>query len=193
MSRLYSPGEVVVKGKRFVPFIPAEEIEQAVQSIGATLSQELDDQKNGLPSLFVCVLKGATLFCADLLRSLRGPIHLEFVLASSYRDGIVSSGSLTFTAPSGTEIKGRNVIVVEDIIDTGTTVTALRDYFAEHAAASVKVAALLYKPDANRNGERPEYFGFEIPNRFVIGYGLDYAEEGRNLAGIYVLDEREEM
>lgn len=102
---------------------------------------------------------------------------------------MVSSDSLTFTAEPGTEIAGRNVIVVEDIIDTGRTASVLRRYFHRKGAASVKVAALLYKPEAADSNEQPDYVGFEIPNRFVVGYGLDYGEEGRNLAGIYVLDE----
>ena len=191
MNPSYSPESLVVKGERFVPYISAEEIAKAVNVIGRELDQDLGDTQTETPLLLVCVLKGATLFFADLVRSLKRPVYMEFVRASSYGEGMVSSGSLTFTALSGTEIEGRNVILVEDIIDTGKTVSALRRYFIDKKAASVKVAALLYKPDMDNGSKKPEYVGFEIPNHFVIGYGLDYAEEGRNLGGIYVLEEKE--
>ena len=186
MSRFYSPEAIVLKGKRFVPLLSREEVERAVEEIASALERVFVNEEGSDPPLFVCVLKGGTLFFADLIRRLRFPVHLDFVRASSYGEEMVSSGSLTFTAEPGTEIRGRNVIIVEDIIDTGRTATALRRYFHRKGAASVQVAALLYKPEAGGEGEEPEYSGFRIPDRFVVGYGLDYGEEGRNLAGIYV-------
>lgn len=174
---------IVVNGNLFVPFISPEEIGEGV----ARVAESLHGRYKGTMPLVICVLKGATLFFADLLRSLDFPVTIDFVRASSYGDEMKSSGTLSFTAEPGTEITGRNVIVVEDIIDTGRTVAALRQYFVERHAASVEVAALLYKPEAHSAGEKPEHVAFEIPDRFVVGYGLDYAEQGRNLPGIYVL------
>lgn len=180
---------VIVNGRSFTPFIAPEEIAGGVERVAASLRARYADAE----PLMICVLKGATMFFADLLRSLDFPVQIDFVRASSYGDGMTSSGTLTFTAEPGTEIAGRNVIVVEDIIDTGRTVAALREYFAARHAASVEVAALLYKPEAHCAGETPEYVAFEIANRFVVGYGLDYAERGRNLPGIYVLAEEEQL
>ncbi|MCB0713642.1 MAG: hypoxanthine phosphoribosyltransferase [Ignavibacteriae bacterium] len=189
MSRFYSPEDILLKGKRFVLSFSLSEIENAVDRIASRLDRDFEPEEGEASPLLVCVLKGATPFFSDLIRRLCQPVQLDFVRASSYGGEMVSSGSLTFTAEPGTEIRGRNVIVVEDIIDTGRTASALRRYFHQKGAASVTVAALLYKPEAGDLSEKPDYVGFEIPDRFVVGYGLDYAEEGRNLAGIYVLDE----
>lgn len=189
LSDNYVPGgiaaKVVVNGRYFVPFMSPIEIAHGVEVVAAGLRSRYAESA----PLLVCVLKGATLFFADLLRALEFPVTIDFVQVSSYGGGMASSGTLTFTAEPGTEIAGRNVIVVEDIVDTGRTVAALREYFLERQAASVEVAALLYKPEAHCAGAKPEYVAFEIANRFVVGYGLDYAEQGRNLSGIYVLED----
>lgn len=103
---------------------------------------------------------------------------------------MTSGRSLTFTAHPGTEIRGRDVIVVEDIVDSGRTQTEIRAYLGQKGAASVEVASLLHKPTAGSTGTAPEYRGFEIEDRFVIGYGLDYAEQGRQYPAIYVLEDR---
>lgn len=179
---------VVLHDRLFVPYITPQEIARGVEEVAARIR----DRRSESAPLLICVLKGATLFFADLLRSLDFPVTIDFVRASSYGNGMVSGETLTFTAEPGTEIAGRNVIVVEDIIDTGRTVTALREYFAARHAQTVEVAALLYKPAAHHTGEKPEYVAFEIADRFVVGYGLDYAEQGRNLSGIYVLAEEGE-
>lgn len=178
---------IVLNDRRFVPFISQEEIAAGVESVAG----EIRSRHRESAPLLVCVLKGATLFFADLVRRLDFPVTIDFVRVSSYGDGMASSGKLTFTAEPGTELTGRNVIVVEDIIDTGRTVSSLRAYFKERGAACVEVATLLHKPEADCSNESPEYVAFEIPNRFVVGYGLDYAEHGRNLPGIYVLAEEE--
>lgn len=185
MSVLNSAEQIVVNERTFVPLISPEEIAGGVSDV----AERIDKQYHQQFPLCICVLKGATFFFVDLLRKLDFPVSVDFVRASSYGDEMTSSGTLSFTAEPGTEIKGRNVIVVEDIIDTGRTAAELRQYFKNRGAASVEVAALLYKPDADAVGQVPEYVGFEIPDRFVVGYGLDYAEQGRNLPGIYVLAE----
>lgn len=183
MSVLNPAEQIVVNGRAFVPFLAAEEIADAVGKVAA----QIDEQYRGNYPLCVCVMKGAMFFFTDLVRKLDFPVQVDFVRASSYGDAMTSSGTLSFTAEPGTEITGRNVIVVEDIIDTGRTARALREYFIGRGAETVEVASLLYKPEADTLGQTPEYVGFEIPDRFVVGYGLDYAEEGRNLPGIFVL------
>lgn len=159
-----------------------EEIAAGVRRVAAAIDRD------ELPRpLLLCVLKGAVPFCADLMRQVASPVTLDFVGVSSYGNTMTSGHSLTFTAHPGTELRGRNVIVVEDIVDSGRTLQALRRYLAERGAASVRVAALLHKPGERLEGPAPEYVGFDIEGGFVVGYGLDYAEEGRDLPGIFVL------
>lgn len=183
MSVLNPAEQIVVNGRAFIPFLAAGEVAEAVQRVAA----QIDERYRGKYPLCICVMKGAMFFFTDLVRMLDFPVQVDFVRASSYGAEMTSSGTLSFTAEPGTEITGRNVIVVEDIIDTGRTALALRNYFSERGAESVEVASLLYKPEADTLGQVPEYVGFEIADRFVVGYGLDYAEEGRNLPGIFVL------
>ena len=172
--------------------ITPEEIATQVRRIAGEIDRKSRERGEGRePLLLLCVLKGATIFCADLLRALEEPAFLDFLGVSSYGDRMTSGGSLTFTAHPGTEIRGRDVIVVEDIVDSGRTQRGIRDYLQQKGAASVEVASLLYKPTAAEKGESPsgipEYQGFEIDDRFVVGYGLDYAERGRRFPAIYVL------
>jgi hypoxanthine phosphoribosyltransferase len=180
------PAPVTVGDLRFVPMIDAGRIEWEVTRLGASLTERYADRR----PLVVCVLNGAAVFHADLIRRMPIPLEVDYVRVSSYEGGLVSSGAINFTAGAGTLLDGRNVILVEDIVDTGRTALALRRYFRENGAASVEVAALLYKREADLIGAEPEYVAFEIPNRFVVGYGLDYMQQGRNLPAIYVLDDR---
>ena len=175
-----------VHRKEFEPLLSAREIAREVERIAGEIERDLPPEGTP-PPLFLCVLKGSLVFCADLMRRMRRPITLDVVGISSYGDRMTSGESLTFTAHPGTEIHGRNVIVVEDIVDSGQTVAALRRYLAEAGAASVRVASLLHKPTERNRGTAPEYVGFDIEDRFVIGYGLDYGEEGRELPDIWVL------
>lgn len=177
---------VRVRQKEFELLLPAAEIAREVARIAGEIERDLPPEGTP-PPLLLCVLKGSLLFCADLMRQMNRPVTLDFVGISSYGDRMTSGDSLTFTAHPGTEIRGRNVIVVEDIVDSGQTVAALRRYLAEAGAASVRIASLLHKPTERNRGTAPEYVGFDIEDRFVIGYGLDYGEEGRELPDIYVL------
>jgi hypoxanthine phosphoribosyltransferase len=139
--------------------------------------------------LMVCVLNGAAIFHADLIRMMPIPLEVDYIRVASYHGTMASSGTIIFTAECSTRIEGRRVIIVEDIVDTGRTVQRLREYFIERGAASVAAAALLYKREADIMGREPEFLAFAIPNRFVVGFGLDYGGEGRNLPAIYMLED----
>jgi len=178
---------VNVGGQWFRLMISNQELCQQIGRIAAQLTEDYC-QKN---PLVVCVLNGAAIFHADLIRGMPIPLSVDYIRVSSYGQGMRSSGALTFTAYPSTEIHGRNVIVVEDIVDSGLTSARIREYLTEQGAASVAVAALLFKPEAFRGNIPPEFVGIEIPDSFVVGFGLDFAQQGRNLPAIYALDDKE--
>jgi hypoxanthine phosphoribosyltransferase len=180
-----SAPSVVIGDLRFVPMIEPGELREGVARVAAELAARWAGE---LP-LMVCVLNGAAIFHADLVRMMPFPLEVDYLRVSSYQGGIASSGTIIFTANLSTQVTGRNVIVVEDIVDTGRTAEWLRRYLLENGAGTVEVAALLYKREADRVGRRPEYVAFEIPDRFVVGYGLDYMQQGRNLSALHVLED----
>jgi hypoxanthine phosphoribosyltransferase len=137
----------------------------------------------------VCVLKGAFVFFSDLVRHLDLPVTLDFIVASSYHKATRSSGEVRLTKDLDTGIEGRHVMIVEDIVDTGLTLTYLQDILRARGPRSIKTACLLSKPSRREVDVPVDYIGFTIEDRFVIGYGLDYAERYRNLPYIGVLDE----
>lgn len=175
---------IVIGDLRFVPMISAERIAEAVADIAARITERHRDRD----PLVVCVLSGAAPLHADLLRLLSFPLEADYLRVESYHGGLDSSGAINFTAEPGTFPAGRNVILVDDIVDTGRTVARLREYYTSRGASIVEVATLLYKREADVIGHTPEYVGIEIENRFVVGYGLDYQGRGRNLPAIYGLE-----
>jgi hypoxanthine phosphoribosyltransferase len=179
------PGRVVIDGLRFREMIPGEQIASEI----AAMADELVRRHALSNPILLCILNGAAFFHADLVRRMPIPLEVDYLRVASYHGETRSSGRVIFTAEPGTQMAGRNVILVEDIVDSGGTVEFLREYLLQQGAASVDVATLLYKPEAHRIGPRPAFVGFEIPDRFVIGFGLDYRQQGRNLPSIYVLDE----
>lgn len=176
---------VVVGGLRFVPMIEPEVLQERIAHLAAEITRRYADSR----PVMVCVLNGAAMFHADLVRMMPVPLELDYIRASSYAGGMESSGTIIFTAECSTQVAGRHVIICDDIVDTGRTARRLKSYFREQGAASVAVATLLYKREADLVGDEPEFFAFEIPNRFVVGFGLDYRQEGRNLPAVYVLDD----
>ncbi|HVZ38568.1 MAG TPA: hypoxanthine phosphoribosyltransferase [Candidatus Kapabacteria bacterium] len=185
MSASAEPREgLMIGGHRFVPMIDAAAIAAAVRRIGS----EIRALFRNTDPLVVCVLNGAALFHADLIRAIGGELEVDYLRVGSYDGGMASTGRINFTAAPGTSPRDRNVILVEDIVDTGRTADHLRRYYQQEGAASVAVAALLYKREADLLGHPPEFLGFEIPDRFVVGYGLDYRQQGRNLPAVYVLE-----
>lgn len=177
--------EVVrVNDRFFKKYISAEQIAVAIGEIAEKINRDFANDS----IMLLVVLKGSMIFAADLVRKITIPCSIETVRARSYGHGMETSGKveLDFTA---IDFKNKNIIIVEDIVDSGLTLTALIEWLLKENPASVHVAALLSKPEARRTDVEVKYCGIEIPPRFVVGYGLDYAEYGRNLPEIYVLSD----
>ena len=153
------------------------------------LGDEISSDYEGRELLLVGVLKGAVFFMADLMRRLRVPCEIDFMAISSYGAGTDSSGVVRILKDLDINIEGRHVLVVEDIIDSGLTLSYLIRNLESREPASLEICALLTKPDRREIEVPVRYVGFEIPNRFVVGYGLDFAERYRNLPFVGVLDE----
>ena len=177
--------EVIIRNKRFKQIISEMQLDQRIQALAHQINQDYEDKS----PLVVGVLNGAVIFVADLVRYLVVGPELGFFKVSSYGEDMFSSGVGQLELGKNLPVEGRHVILVEDIIDTGETSQFLREYVRNQGAASVCMISLLYKPDSFLCGKKPEYIGFEIPSTFVIGYGMDFAQEGRELRGIYQLNE----
>ncbi len=153
----------------------------------AELARLLDEEYAGKNPLMICVLKGALMFMADLTRAMKIPLELDFMAVSSYGVSTRSSGVVRILKDLETGIEGRHVVIVEDIIDTGLTLKYLVQNLQSRRPASLKICTLLDKPSRRQADLQLDYCCFEIPDKFVVGYGLDYAEEYRNLPFIGVL------
>lgn len=174
---------VQLNDKKFSTYIHAAEIESAVLTIARKINADME----GKNPLFVCVLNGVFLFAADLLRKIDTSCEISFVKVSSY-EGTASSGVVTTRIGLNEEIKGRTIVLVEDIIDSGNTIEKLLEILKQQQPAEIKIATLLYKPAAFKKNFKIDYIGMEIPNDFVVGYGLDYNGLGRNLPEIYKIN-----
>ena len=153
----------------------------------AELSREIEKDYAGERLLLVGVLKGAVMVMADLARELKLPINMDWMAVSSYGSGTQSSGVVRILKDLDSDLTGRDVLIVEDIIDSGLTLSWLRENLSSRGAKSVQICALLRKPEAAKVDVDVKYVGFEIPNHFVVGYGLDYAERYRNLRAVGIL------
>jgi len=163
--------------------IDAARLQARVSELGRTLGEDLAGKR----PIFVCVLKGSLPFFSDLALATPLPVQFDYVAVSSY-EGTESSGVVTFRADLSLDIAGRDVVVVEDIVDTGRTMRALLDNFAARGPASLRVVTLLDKPSRREVDVQVDYCGFEIPDAFVVGYGLDYGQYFRNLPYVAVLE-----
>ncbi len=161
----------------------AEQIHEKVLELAA----DLEADYAGRDLLMVGVLKGAAPFMIDLAKAMHRHVELDWMAVSSYGSGTKSSGVVRILKDLDTDITGRHVVIAEDIIDSGLTLSWLRENLESRGAASVEICALLRKPEALKVEVPARYLGWDIPNRFVVGYGLDYAERYRNLSGIAVL------
>jgi len=161
--------------------------EDALQRRIAELGAQITEDYRGRDLLLVCVLKGAVFFLSDLMRRIDLPVEVDFMAISSYGAGVDSSGVVRILKDLDVPIEDRNVLIVEDIVDSGLTLSYLLRALASRGPASLEVCALLTKPERRENEVECRYIGFEIPNRFVIGYGLDFAERYRNLPYIGVV------
>lgn len=175
--------DLVYKGMTFEPYITRDEIRQQVERVAAEIKRDCQTSN----PLFVCVLNGAFIFAADLFRACDIPeAEITFIRFKSY-EGTSSTGQVKQIMGLTEDIAGREIIIVEDIVDTGLTAVQMRKMLAEHNPISVKMASLLFKPDSLKQGSAPEYVGFNIPSKFILGYGLDLDGLARNLSDIYVL------
>jgi hypoxanthine phosphoribosyltransferase len=173
-----------VIGERTV-FLSSEQIRERVTQLGDEISR---DYPNG-PLYLIAILKGSFMFLADLARAISTPCRVEFMGISSYGKGKKSSGEVKVTKDLDVSIEGFDVLVVEDIIDSGITLTYLLNVLEQRKPKSLGIVAMLDKPERRQRPVQPKYVGFHIPDEFVVGYGLDFAEDYRNLKDVCVLQD----
>ena len=163
--------------------LSAEKIQARIQEIGAEIDR---DYPQG-PVYLIAILKGACFFLADLARAMKTPSRIEFIGISSYGKGKTTSGEVKLTKDLDVSIEGYDVVIVEDIVDSGVTLSYLMKVFAQRKPRSLRIATLLDKPERRMRPVDVHYVGFRIPDEFVVGYGLDYAEDYRSLKDICIL------
>lgn len=176
--------EKAVYENEFRTLISREKLNQRIAEMGQQITQDYRGQQ----PIMIGVLNGAFLFMADLIRHVELDLEVDFIKISSYGDEKVSSGKVMMLKDINAQIQNRHVLVVEDIVDTGLSIQFLRDKFLTLSPASLRFITLLYKKQNVKVDVTLDYVGFEIPNEFVIGYGLDYKQILRNLPAVYVMD-----
>jgi hypoxanthine phosphoribosyltransferase len=181
-----SPEKLLIGTDEFVPLLTEEQIQNRIKELAEQLSS---DYKSSVP-VFIGVLNGSFLFMSDLIRYLTINCEIDFFKLSSYGDAKISSGNVTLLKELNCEVNDRDIVIVEDIVDTGLSIKYIEELFAEKSPNSMKVVSLLVKPGSLKYDVKIDYIGFKIPNKFVIGYGLDFAQKYRNLRGIYILNEK---
>lgn len=168
--------------KTFVPFINAAQIDEAVAKVAQQVQDDFGDE---IP-VFAGVLNGAFMFASDFMKHYKSNCEISFVKLASY-EGTSSTNDVKQLIGLNQDLKGRSVVLIEDIVDTGNTVVELKKIFEEKEVKSLKIATLFFKPEAYKKDIKLDYIGIEIPNKFIVGYGLDYDGLGRNLPEIYQL------
>ena len=176
---------MLVKDKNFEVFLSAEELNSVVSQMAA----QIEKNYAGRRPYFLIMMTGAFVFASDLLRAMKSPVEMAIVKYSSY-DGMSSTGEVKRQLKVPEEIRGRDVIVLEDIVDTGTTMHAFMKELQTYSPKTVALASLLTKSEVLQGKVKIDYLGKDIPNKFVVGYGLDYDGYGRNLPAIYALSEK---
>ena len=166
--------------------VTREEIAAAVKKLGRRITEDYQGKK----VIMIGILKGAVVFFADLIREIDLPLSMDFMVVSSYGASTKTSGVVQVVKDVSADITGMDVLIVEDIVDSGMTLSYLTKYLSSRGAASIKIVTLLDKPERRRVDLKADYFCFTIPDEFVVGYGLDYAEKYRNLPDIGVLHPR---
>lgn len=175
---------IQVLDKSFEIFIEKDEIAQKVSALADTINTDY----GGKEIIFIAVLNGAFMFASDLLKNINVPCEISFVKMSSYQ-GTQTTGVVDELIGLNTDVEGKEIIIIEDIVDTGHTIDKIISLLEAKKPNSINICTLLYKPDAHKGNAKPEYVGFAIPNAFVVGYGLDYDEKGRNLDALYQIRE----
>lgn len=187
MSSNISDKRITLGDKQFSLYIPCEAIEQSVAAMAERIGRDYADKPN---PLFLGVLNGSFMFLAELVKQIGIPCEISFVKLASY-NGTRASGSVSELIGLSTDIRGRHIIVVEDIVDSGESIEHLIRSLVGHEPASIEVATLLFKPESYRKEIPVKYKAFSIPNDFVVGFGMDYDQMGRNLRDIYTLRDGE--
>jgi hypoxanthine phosphoribosyltransferase len=178
-----SPERLIIGNDEFIPLLSEEQIQNRIKELAIQISNEY---AKTVP-VFIGVLNGSFLFMSDLIRYLNINCEIDFFKLSSYGDAKISTGNVTLLKELNCEVNDKDIIIVEDIVDTGLSIKYIEELFEEKRPRSMKVISLLVKPASLKYDVKIDYIGFKIPNKFVIGYGLDYAQKYRNLRGIYVL------
>jgi len=173
---------IQIKDKRFALSIPEVEIQAAVRKVAEAINRDIADKN----PLFICVLNGAFMFAGDLMKNVNIPCQITFIKLSSY-EGLYTSGAVKEIIGLNESVVGRNVVVVEDIVDTGITMERILSSLRAKGANEIRVATFLQKPDALQRDIQIDYVAMKIPNDFIVGYGLDYDGYGRNLKDIYTV------
>jgi hypoxanthine phosphoribosyltransferase len=181
-----SPEKLLIGTDEFVPLLTEEQIQNRIKELAEQISS---DYKSSVP-VFIGVLNGSFLFMSDLIRYLTINCEIDFFKLSSYGEAKISSGNVKLLKELNCEVNDRDIVIVEDIVDTGLSIKYIEELFAEKRPNSMKVVSLLVKPGSLKYDVKIDYIGFKIPNKFVIGYGLDFAQKYRNLRGIYILNEK---
>ena len=176
--------KIQILDKQFTLFLPASEIEQAIDKIAQSMNKELA----GKEVLFIAILNGAFMFAADLYKRLTIPSRITFLKLASY-EGTSSTGKIKRLIGLESDLKDLIVVVLEDIVDTGTTLDHIMKQLKGYEPAEIRIATLFLKPEVYSHQIPLDYVGIEVPNRFIVGYGLDYNGYGRNLKDLYVLSE----
>jgi len=175
---------VQIEDKKFEPYLSEQEIQNSIKEV----AERINIDYKGEEVIFVGVLNGAFMFAADLLKDINLKCEISFVKVTSYK-GTSTTGKVHELIGLSTDIKDKHVVILEDIVDTGLTLSKLYSMIDHNSPKSVEVATLLYKPEAFKGKNPPKYYGIEIPNKFIVGYGLDYLEFGRNSREIFKIIE----
>jgi len=181
-------GKITIGEDEFIPLFSEEQVQNRIKELALQISA---DYKLKVP-IFIGVLNGSFLFMSDLIRYLTINCEIDFFKLSSYGDEKISSGKVELIKELNCEVNDRDIIIVEDIVDTGLSIKYIEELFAEKKPETMKVISLLVKPGSLKYEVKIDYIGFNIPDKFVIGYGMDYAQKYRNLRGIYVLNDKGE-
>lgn len=178
--------EITIFDKKFVKYISYEQIMKFIDDVAEKVNKDYKD--SGKIPVFLCVLNGAVMFTAEMMKRLDFEAELVSIKLTSY-SGTQSTGTVFIPMGLTGDVTGRDIIVFEDIVDTGNTIIALKEMLLDKGARSVKICTMLLKPDIYKQSATIDYIGMEVPNKFILGFGLDYDERGRNLKDIYVLKE----
>ncbi len=184
MNSAINENAITINNERFRLYISENDIQKRV----GELAKEIDLGYSGKTPIFIGVLNGAFIFFSDLIRQINLDCEIDFFKLSSYGDAKISSGNVKLLKDLNCQVTDRDIIIVEDIIDSGLSIDFIKKLIMRQNPRSFSVVTLLYKSDCVKIDFKVDYIGFQIPNHFVIGYGLDYAQKARNLRSIYILD-----